>query len=335
MRQVITNCSALCNPNPGRCKILQEIGPNVTLMSCDHSDVRRGGKRRVHPERGDRPVRLPGVPRPAAADAVRHQRGAAGARRAAGPPDIGAVRGRGDGDRDPGPAGGAGGRPVRDQRGAGRRVRRHPGRLRHPGPVRGAPDDRRHAGHRRDLPRPAHHPGDRWPWPGTWHEVCPDAYLLSYSNPMAMLPWAVYEGTRVHPGVRPVPFGPRHAGLPDPADRRRPGAGPLPHRGLQPPGLRAPLRAGRRVALPAAGRGHRRLARAAAPGPGGDLPPVRLLPHRIERALGRVRALVHAPRRPDRPSSASSSATTWSGPRRTCASSRRCGAPWTRTTRWT
>jgi alpha-galactosidase len=25
-------------------------------------------------------------------------------------------------------------------------------------------------------------------------EECPDAYLLSYSNPMAMLPWAVYEG---------------------------------------------------------------------------------------------------------------------------------------------
>ncbi len=24
---------------------------------------------------------------------------------------------------------------------------------------------------------------------------CPDAYLLSYANPMAMLPWAVYEGT--------------------------------------------------------------------------------------------------------------------------------------------
>jgi alpha-galactosidase len=24
---------------------------------------------------------------------------------------------------------------------------------------------------------------------------CPDAYLLNYSNPMAMLPWAVYEGT--------------------------------------------------------------------------------------------------------------------------------------------
>ncbi len=27
-------------------------------------------------------------------------------------------------------------------------------------------------------------------------DQCPDAYLLSYSNPMAMLPWAVYEGTQ-------------------------------------------------------------------------------------------------------------------------------------------
>ena len=26
-------------------------------------------------------------------------------------------------------------------------------------------------------------------------QACPDAYLLSYSNPMAMLPWAVYAGT--------------------------------------------------------------------------------------------------------------------------------------------
>jgi alpha-galactosidase len=26
-------------------------------------------------------------------------------------------------------------------------------------------------------------------------QVCPDAYLLNYTNPMAMLPWAVYEGT--------------------------------------------------------------------------------------------------------------------------------------------
>jgi alpha-galactosidase len=30
---------------------------------------------------------------------------------------------------------------------------------------------------------------------GDMLDVCPDAYLLSYSNPMAMLPWAVYDGT--------------------------------------------------------------------------------------------------------------------------------------------
>jgi alpha-galactosidase len=30
---------------------------------------------------------------------------------------------------------------------------------------------------------------------GDMLQECPDAYLLSYSNPMAMLPWAVYEGT--------------------------------------------------------------------------------------------------------------------------------------------
>jgi alpha-galactosidase len=29
-------------------------------------------------------------------------------------------------------------------------------------------------------------------------DLCPDAWLLTYSNPMAMLPWAVYEGTPFH-----------------------------------------------------------------------------------------------------------------------------------------
>ena len=28
-------------------------------------------------------------------------------------------------------------------------------------------------------------------------EVCPDAMLLNYANPMAMLPWAVWEGTEL------------------------------------------------------------------------------------------------------------------------------------------
>ena len=131
-------------------------------------------------------------------------------------------------------------------------------------------------------------------------DQCPDAYLLSYSNPMAMLPWAVYEGTdfqRVYGLCHSVrdtqAFLTELVGA-DPA------RGPVPDRGLQPPGVRAAVRAGRPVAVPAADRGHRRLARAAAPGAGGDLPPLRLLPDRVQRALRRVRALVHAPRRPGR-----------------------------------
>jgi alpha-galactosidase len=30
---------------------------------------------------------------------------------------------------------------------------------------------------------------------GDMHELCPDALLLNYTNPMAMIPWAVYAGT--------------------------------------------------------------------------------------------------------------------------------------------
>ena len=30
------------------------------------------------------------------------------------------------------------------------------------------------------------------------HEVCPDAMLLTYTNPMAMVPWSVYAGTPFH-----------------------------------------------------------------------------------------------------------------------------------------
>ena len=42
------------------------------------------------------------------------------------------------------------------------------------------------------------------------------------------------------------------------------------------------------------------LVRATAAGPGGAVPAVRIFPDRVERALGRVRAVVHAARRPDR-----------------------------------
>ena len=149
---------------------------------------------------------------------------------------------------------------------------------------------------------------------------------------------AALGGVRGHPaapGVRAVPLGARHPGLPDRAGRRRPGPGPVPHRGLQPPGVRAPVRAGRRVPVPAADRGHRPVTGAAAPGPGGDLPPVRLLPDRVQRAFRRVRAVVHAARFDRSSGSASSSATTWRGPRRTCASWTRCRPTWTRARRST
>ena len=58
-------------------------------------------------------------------------------------------------------------------------------------------------------------------------------------------------------------------------------------------------RDGRRP-LPAAGRGHRARPGAAPARARRDVPPLRLLPHRVERALGRVPALVHATRRDDR-----------------------------------
>ena len=53
-------------------------------------------------------------------------------------------------------------------------------------------------------------------------QVCPDAYLLNYSNPMAMLPWAVYEGHLVPQRVRPVPLGTGHPRLSRRAGRRGP-----------------------------------------------------------------------------------------------------------------
>jgi len=87
-------------------------------------------------------------------------------------------------------------------------------------------------------------------------QVCPDAYLLNYTNPMAMLPWAVYEGTAFS-----NVFGLCHsvrdthgflAGLV--------GADPAEVDFLTAPGVRAAVRAGRPVPVSPAGRDHRQLA---------------------------------------------------------------------------
>ena len=132
-------------------------------------------------------------------------------------------------------------------------------------------------------------------------DVCPDALLLNYANPMAMLCWAVWEGSRfsnvvglchsvqnTHEQLAEMVGVPEEeidfltAGLNHQAfvlrfERGGESLYPLLDRAIEqdPDGLGA------------AG-AHR------------DLPAVRALPHRVERAQRRVRALVHGPRRGDR-----------------------------------
>ena len=97
------------------------------------------------------------------------------------------------GDRGPRrPPGGARRRRLRDQHDPGRRPRGDPARLRDPDALRAAPDDRRHARHRRHLPRAADDPGDAG-HRADMAELCPDAWLLNYTNPMAMLCWAYLQ----------------------------------------------------------------------------------------------------------------------------------------------
>ena len=68
-------------------------------------------------------------------------------------------------------------------------------RLRDPVALRPAADDRRHARHRRDLPRAAHDSGHAGRRGGHGGRLTDGAWLLNYTNPMAMLCWATYAGT--------------------------------------------------------------------------------------------------------------------------------------------
>ena len=75
-----------------------------------------------------------------------------------------------------------------DQHDPGRRHRRHPHRPRDPGRARPAADDRRHDRRRRGLPRRCARSrcfGHR----RDMRELCPDAWFLNYTNPMAMNVW--------------------------------------------------------------------------------------------------------------------------------------------------
>ena len=106
----------------------------------------------------------------------------------------------------PRPARRARGRRLRHQLDPGRRARRHPHRLRRPGPVRAEPDHRRHHRHRRHLPGAAHLPGARRHRRRHARRSVRDAWLLNYTNPMAMNIAYLAETAPTLQGRRYVPL---------------------------------------------------------------------------------------------------------------------------------
>ena len=133
------------------------------------------------------------------------------------------------------------------------------------------------------------------------------------SNPMAMNCWAISRASDDQDG-RPVPQRAGHGA----ASWRATSACPIDEinylcAGINHMAFYLALRARRRGSLPADPRGARRGPRARRqPGALRDAEAPRLLRHRVERALRRVRALVHQarPARPDRASSTSRSTST-------------------------
>ncbi len=127
-------------------------------------------------------------------------------------------------------------------------------------------------------------------------ELCPDAWLLNYTNPMAMLCQAYAHGsphTKIVGLCHSIQHTTRqlaeYVGCPV-------RGGHLPRRRGQPPVVHPALRARRGGPLPAARRRHRGRPRAAPQGAGGALRALRLLPDRVERALGGVPAVADARR---------------------------------------
>jgi alpha-galactosidase len=195
MRQVIMNCSVLCSPNPVRCNILQENDLDGTLTSVTITVAFIGAgsvefTRNVvtdlcgYPEfRGELHVALYDI----SAERLAH------AERLA--------------------------RRISEQSGAGATVTATTDRRTALAGARYVINEVQVGGYaatRADFDIPARYGvrqtiGDTLGIGGIFRglrtipvtvalardmaEVCPDAYLLSYSNPMAMLPWAVYEGT--------------------------------------------------------------------------------------------------------------------------------------------
>ena len=127
----------------------------------------------------------------------------------------------------------------------------------------------------------------------TWPRSARTRWLLNYTNPMAMLCWATYAGGRMqkvvglcHSVQYTRPAAPSTSACRGRVDYL--GAG-MNHHGVHPA-----LRARGEDLYPRLRRGHRRRPRAGRrPRPRRAIPAARLLPDRVERAHGRVRAVVH------------------------------------------
>ncbi len=132
-------------------------------------------------------------------------------------------------------------------------------------------------------------------------DVCPDATLLNFTNPMAMVPWAVYDGSRFdrvvglcHSVFYTHEFMAETVGV------------PMDEIAFQTSGFNhqafvTRFERERRGPVPGARRRDRGRPRGTGPSRAGPaLQGAGVLPDRVERALRGVRVMVHAARRPDR-----------------------------------
>ena len=290
------SCSGV--PRRPACIELVALRPRWNNVAHAERDDHRSGERRVHDRRAPRTSRRSTISRTSrscSTTSTRH-----GWR----PPACWRPHQRGEGraghDRDAaGPSEGARRRELRHQRDPGRRTRRVPDRLRDPESVRRASTIADTLGiggisrGLRTLPVMIDIANDM-------ADVCPDATLLNFTNPMAMVPWAVYEGSRFdrvvglcHSVSTPTSSWPRRSACrwTRSRSRRRASTTRRSSRGSSTT-ARTSTRRSMLRSMPTP--------KGWSPGPGPALQGTGVLPDRVQRALRGIRVVVHAPRRSDR-----------------------------------